>query len=315
MKIYNDTFRIRIDAHCDSVLTIEKIGESLSVKNKRRQLDFPRINDSKINVQFFSLFLEPEYKPNFSLQRTLELLDLLCREVSIYKDIELITTKKDLIYILQQNKSGVIASIEDGDAVKSLAILRILYKLGIRSIGLSWNNSNQIACGVNEESNRGLTNFGVEVVKEMNRLGMLIDISHLNERSFWDVLKCSTKPLIASHSNCYSICNHKRNLKDAQIIELAKNRGVMCIAFETSFLGYNTIKGVIEHIKYVCDLVGVNHTGIGSDFDGLYNSPLGLESVEEWNSIEILLEKEGFSDEDISKIMGGNICRLLCEVI
>lgn len=312
--IFDDNFKIKIDAHCDSILTVEKTGKSLSEICKKRQLDFPRINDFKINVQFFSLFIEPEYKPNYSLQRTLELLELLYKEVDNYKNIKLITNKEDLTLILQKNDSGIIASIEGGEAIKSLSILRIFYELGVRCIGLSWNSRNQIACGINGEENKGLSNFGVQVVKEMNRLGMLIDVSHLNEKSFWDVLNCSSKPLIASHSNCFAMCNHKRNLKDAQIKELAKNGGVMCIAFETSFLGYNNIKGVIEHIKYACDLVGVDHVGIGSDFDGLYNSPAGLEDIGKWNSIEVLLENEGFSDEDISKITGKNICRLLLNV-
>lgn len=315
-KQLKDTI-FRVDTHCDSILTVEKLGKDLSKRCIDRQLDFPGLYENGINLQFFALFVETKYKPHFSIQRNLELLDLLHEQMDKYENVTLVENKQDLINLPGTGQVGVVISIEDGDAIESLGILRSFYRLGVRSICLTWNNRNQLADGVGEFSaNGGLTKFGVEVVKEMNRLGMLIDVSHICEKSFWDVISITDQPIIASHSNAYSLCKHPRNLKDEQIKEIARNGGVVSVTFETDFLGDNKdINSVVNHIKYISNLVGTEHVGIGSDFDGLYHYPMGLEDISKWRNIEDLLQVEGFSDTEISNIMGKNIQRLLLEVL
>ncbi len=312
-----NNFVIKADTHCDSILTVEKLNTSLNVINKERQIDFPRLRLNNINLQFFALFIESKYKPHLALNRTLELIDIMNEQIKNEKKLIVVKSKNDLDKIVEnKNSLGVLISIEGGDCIDSVCILKILYELGVRSICLTWNNRNQIADGVGEfNANGGLTRFGINVIKEMNNLGMLIDISHICEKSFWDTIKISNQPIIASHSNCFSLCKHPRNLKDEQIKALAKNNGLICITFESEFLGENDIKGVIKHIKYACNLVGTDYVGIGSDFDGMNNVSKGLENVDMWNNIEVLLDKEGFSKKDIEKIMGENVKKILYNVL
>ena len=167
------------------------------------------------------------------------------------------------------------------------------------------------------EGKGGLTNFGKEVVREMNRLGMLIDVSHLNEAGFWDVLSLSTKPLVASHSCCRSLCNHPRNLTNSQLKALQENGGVIGINFYPNFLGSGelTIENVIEHIEYAAEIAGIDHVGLGSDFDGIDTVPKGLENAAKLPTLTELLLKRGWKDSELIKVLGGNFIRVLDQVL
>lgn len=214
---------IIVDAHCDTLTKIFNTGEKLYSNNYN--LDVKRMFERGNYVQFFAAFINPEYYHAYAMKRTIELIDTFYEECSICNDaITLCCNYNDIISALDTGKAAAILSIEGGEALQgSLAALRIFYKLGVRSICLTWNYRNEIADGVVESvSSGGLTNFGRDVVKEMNKLGMLIDLSHIAERGFWDVMTLSQHPIILSHSNAKAICNHRRNLTDEQILAVKK---------------------------------------------------------------------------------------------
>jgi len=214
-----------------------------------------------------------------------------------------------------------ILSIEGGEALEGdLGVLRVLHRLGVRLLTLTWNQRNQIADGVGESrTGSGLTEFGLKVIDEMNDLRMLIDVSHLSETGFWDVIKRSKAPIVASHSNCYALCPHLRNLKDEQIKALADKGGVIGITFVPNFLTQEkrktTVKDVVKHIDYLVEKVGVDCVGLGSDFDGTGALPLGLEGVDKIPNITEELLNRGHKEKDIKKILGENFLRVFKDVI
>lgn len=307
------------DSHCDSILDVASGKRSLAEETNIGHLDFPRMIKGQVALQFIALFIEQHYRPHGVLLRALQLIDLIKSEINSVDYINLILNKNNLNEFVP-NKSKVLLAIEGGEALcGSLEVLRCFYDLGIRSMTLTWNYRNEIADGCGEEPlGQGLSKFGKEVVREMNELGMLIDVSHLSEKSFWDVLKYTNQPLIASHSCCKSLCYHKRNLTDEQMKALAKIGGVLAINFYPPFLNLSheaTIEDVVNHIIYASQIMGIEHVGLGSDFDGIETVPKGLESTQYLPNLISALETKGFSSSDIANIMGNNIIRLLKRVL
>lgn len=313
---------IIFDGHCDTVLDIFNKKRSLGEKSDYGHLDIPRMKKGGVNVQFFAAFIEEIYKPNASLKRTLQLIDCIYQQIEKNKEeISIATDYEQIKNTIEADKIAAILSIEGGEALEGdLAVLRMLYRLGVRLLTLTWNQRNQIADGVGEsQTGSGLTEFGFKVIDEMNKLGMLIDVSHLSETCFWEVIKRSKSPIVASHSNCYNLCPHLRNLKDEQIKAIAEKGGIIGITFVPDFLTNEkretTIKDVTEHIDYLVKRVGVDYVGLGSDFDGTKVLPLGLEGVDKITNITKELLKQGYKVEDIKKILGENWLRVFTEVI
>jgi len=249
------------------------------------------------------------------------MLDCFYEELAANKDaLHLVLSSEDLAVARGLNKVGALISIEGGEALEGdLSVLRMLYKLGVRAIGLTWNERNEIAEGVGEcRSGGGLTDFGVKVVQEMNHLGMIVDVSHLSEPGFWDVIEVSTKPIIASHSNAKAICNHVRNLTDEQIKALAKNGGVMGLNMCDEFLresGEVTLQHVVDHIEHVFSLVGSKHIGLGADFDGITKPPLGLEDCSKFPALTEAMLKRGISEDQVRDVLGLNHLRVIKSVL
>jgi len=310
------------DGHCDTILEIMNHKRTLGDRASTGHLDIPRLKEGGVDIQVFAVFIEDIYKPDRSLKRTLQLIDCFYREIEKNQnDISLVTNYNQIKEVNRARKIAAILSIEGGEALEGdLAVLRVLYKLGVRLLTLTWNQRNQIADGLNESrTGGGLTEFGLKVIEEMNRLGMLIDISHLSEAGFWDVAKYSKNPIIASHSNCYTLCPHRRNLKDDQIKAIADKGGVIGITFVPNFLIQEnrkaTIEDVIKHIDYLVETVGVDYVGLGSDFDGTGGLPLGLEGVDKIPNITKGLLDRGYEEKDIKKILGENFLRVFKEVV
>lgn len=309
-----------VDCHCDTIVEVANGKRSLGERASFGHVDIPRLLEGGISVQFFALYVSSEYKPFVPLQRTLELLDVFYEELSknTYQ-LELIKEFNDIERLLVQGKLGAVLTVEGGEGIhESLYLLRILYRLGVRGITLTWNQRNAIANGVSEGSEGGLSVFGREVIREMNSLGMLIDVSHLNRAGFFDVVNCSSKPVVASHSNASALCKHPRNLEDDQLKRLADKGGVVGVTFVPDFLvskGKANIEMVADHIDYIKGLVGVDHIGIGSDFDGVDEVPRGLEDVTRFPALVTVLAGRGYKDYELEKIFGGNILRLLKVVL
>lgn len=310
---------IVVDAHIDTILDIAAGRRRLGERSTSGHADLPRLQEGGVNVQVFAHFIEPDYKPDRSLPRFLQLLDVFLREAEENDHfMQVVSGFHDLQQAVQAGKLAAVISVEGGEALAgSIEVLRIFHRLGVRSLGLTWNESNDIADGIDAgPAAKGLTNFGRRVIQEMNRLGMLIDVSHLAEPGFWDVIHLSNKPVIASHSNARAVCDHVRNLNDDQIKALAENGGVMGLNFCPPFIdpGHATIDRLVDHVDHILDLVGDDHLGLGSDFDGIMSTPTGLEDVSKLPRLTEKLLSRGYKEETVRKILGKNFLRVFKEV-
>jgi membrane dipeptidase len=310
---------IVVDAHCDTLLLAFQRNCLYDLGNKS-QLDLKRLINN-VNLQLFAVFIESCFKPYQSLQRGLELIETYHKEIeknSTY--IQQIKTKKCLLEVGKKDKIFSLLTVEGGEILQgNLLILDILFRLGVRSICLTWNQRNEIADGCGDSfSKGGLTYFGLKIVEKMNYLGMIIDLAHISEKGFWSVLEHSRDPIMVSHANCQVLQPHVRNLNNEQIIALSQNGGVMGITFVPEFLSSDknaSIDDVIKHIDYAVSLAGPNHVGLGSDFDGSDGIVKGLEDVTKIYNIAKGLAKRGYSEAHIDKIMGGNFIRLFNQVL
>lgn len=308
-----------IDAHCDTVhfFTQEKVPYVFSAINSPAQVDLPRMETGNIKVQFFAMYIEPEYKPCHALKRCLHLLDHFYRTMEKCSErIEIVFSYKDLMRVNTEGKIAAVATVEGGEVLEDdIGVLRILYRLGIRGLGLTWNQRNQLADGVWErDAAGGLTHLGREVIMEMNRLGMIIDLAHIAERGFDDVLALTTKPVIVSHANTRKICDHPRNLTDRQLKLLQENGGVVGLTFYPAFISPEKpgLEKLLDHFEHAAEVSGIDHLGIGSDFDGMGGNFLSdLPDVSSLPSLVEGLLSRGFTEEEVNKIMWGNFLRVI----
>ncbi|OAT86700.1 dipeptidase [Desulfotomaculum copahuensis] len=307
-----------VDAHCDFLSAAEKNRRRLS-GGCGGHVDLPRLKKGGVSLQFFAAFVPPEER-ELALIRVMEQIDFFYRELAENADaIMSVYNYPDIEKACAQGKIGALLSLEGGDALTGrLTVLRMLYRLGLRSITLTWNGRNELADGVGESGTRGgLTRFGREAVKEMNRLGILIDVSHLAEPGFWDVLAVSGGPLIASHANSRRLCSHPRNLSDDQIRALSARGGVIGLCFYPPFVDADnaTLERLLDHAEHIISVGGVECLGLGSDFDGIESTLAGLEDVSCLPRLTEGLARRGYPEEDISRIMGGNFLRVLKTVL
>lgn len=311
------------DCHCDTLTELYK--KNIDLYSNNQHFDIQRQISLGGGLQFCAIFVPThEFRYYGGIRYTLQLLDKYLQEIKKMQaagiDILQVRTKSDVADVLN-HKAATLLAIEEGGAIDgSLEALRCLYELGLRAMTLTWSNRNDIADGVNEEqSGGGLTVFGRKVVAEMNKLGMLVDVSHIAPAGFWDVIETSTKPIIATHSNAKTLCSHPRNMDDKQILAMNENDGLIGITFAGQFLenDYNDacIESVYRHIDYMLNLMGNDdHIGFGSDFDGISHVPYNIKGVQDYKPlIEYLSTK--YSDETIAKITHKNVLSLLSKVL
>lgn len=309
-----------IDAHCDSVLDVLHGRRSLGDRNHRGQADFISLKEAGVYLQFFAVFIESAYKPSKSVLRALEGIESFHRELELNTQyVTLIKTKEDLNSLSRSDKLGALLAVEGGEALGGqLSMVSILYRLGVRSIGLTWNQANDLADGVGVgKRHRGLTGFGKEAVKEMNRLGMLIDLAHIAEKGFWDVLEVSEKPVAVTHANCQHLCPHPRNLTDEQLKALADHGGCLGVTFVPDFIDTvnPNIDRLLDHLDHAVGVMGIDHVGLGSDFDGMDVRTPGLETATDLPKLIDKLRERGYSEEEVNKLAWGNWFRLLNQVL
>ncbi len=309
---------IIVDAHCDTITRIIETNENLY--SNKCHIDIKRMKSEGKFVQFFAAFIKPVHTQAYSMRWAIKCFDRLFQEIKKNNDdMMLCCNYIDIDKALESNRIAAILSIEDGIALQGeLSALRCFYDLGARSICLTWNNRNEIADGCRVESGGGLTRFGRDVIREMNKLGMLIDVSHLSEKGFWDVMEESSSPIIASHSNAQKICHHVRNLNNEQLNCIRENNGAIGINFCPDFLNDGTSAGVsdiIRHIEYIISVTGIDHVGLGADLDGIDETPNGISGVQDINKIFNELFKLNYSQEDVEKIAGKNFLRVIKDVL
>lgn len=307
------------DGHCDTLLSLVEGTRCFVERSDTGHVDLPRLRAGGVDAQIFACWVG-------GAEAERPLLDFLHMADALHTEIE--TNPDDLVLarcaddVEQAHRHGKLACIlgmEGGEPLQEdLAILRSAYRLGLRNIGLVWGGRNALGCGVSGENidEDGLSDFGRAVVRESNRLGIMVDVSHLNEVGFWDVIDATEKPVIASHSNARKLHDHPRNLWDEQIEAIAETGGLIGVVFTfmTEDWSAAVLGDVLDQIDYMVALVGLDHVGLGSDFDGIPHTPAGLEDVSQMGAITRGLLERGYGEEDVAKILGGNWLRVFREV-
>lgn len=290
-----------IDLHCDVLLKLQESKGRLNFENAS-ELDSNKIRLQKgeVKAQCFAIFIDPDIKQEHKFDAALGQIDLFYSEV-LRKNPEMKQIKdwQDFDH-LKDGEIGAMLTLEGVDVIgNDIGKLGILYQLGVRSVGLTWNNANLAADGAGEPRGAGLTLFGKEVVHYNNEYQMLTDVSHLSEKAFWDVMEIAAYP-IASHSNSRHLCNHPRNLTGNQARALFQKDGMIHVVFCPPFVtedGSAGISDVIKHIDYFCSLGGVRNIGLGSDFDGIATHVKGLENAGLYQNLINELHKHFSGDE------------------
>jgi membrane dipeptidase len=352
---------VGIDSHIDTLQRVLNGKEDISRRTGRGHVDLPRLRDAGMRAPFFALYVPTYYKGAEAVRRTLQLRDAMQSVLDAHPDqIELAVSASDVERIGKTGKIAAVLTIESGHAIADdLAVLRTYHRLGVRSMTLThFRNTNWADSSTDTPEHNGLTDFGREVVREMNRLGMMVDISHVSDKTFYDTLAVTTKPVIASHSSCRALTDVPRNMTDDMIRAVGKNGGVIGINFGGNFLSQkeveasrrnfaaraavdpgltgraldefatkdyldtysvmrpnlSTIRDAVAHIDHVVKLVGVDHVGIGSDWDGISTVPAGLEDVSRMPDLTAALLERGYSEPDVKKILSGNFLRVMRQV-
>ncbi len=302
---------IVVDAHSDipsELLYSRKNGEHSSTLTIKH---LPILKAGGVNVIFMEIY--SRLHPEGSLKQALLEVGDLYEEIRENKNLKLIYTKKDFEKIASDKSLNMVLSMEGFEPLGcDLTLLNVFYHLGLRSASLTWNNRNYFASGVNEVG--GLSKLGRKAVKKMEELGILVDVSHLNDEGFWDVISIATKPIIASHSNSRTLYKCDRNLTDEQIRAIAKTGGVIGLnCYFTEDDEKISLESYMKHLEYMIKIAGEDHVGLGLDFNGYLgdvNVP-GIEDASKIPSITDELCKRGYKEETIYKILGGNFMRVL----
>ena len=310
-----------VDFHCDTILRLIENGEDTGLWENNLSVDIQKLRKGDVAAQFFALYVDMA-KTQTPLETCLTMLDRFYLELEKNRDhIRLATCYKEFLDNGTAGKISAFLTIEEGATLQGkLSNLRNFHRLGVRLITLSWNYPNEIGFPNAKEECRekGLTEFGQEVVCEMNRLGVLIDVSHLSDGGFYDVARLSKQPFVASHSNARAITGHARNLTDDMIRVLAEKGGVTGINFAKQFLGedpeLSRIADMVRHIKYIRDIGGIEVLAVGTDFDGI-KPRQEIANSGEMGKLADSLAADGFTETEIEKIFHQNALRVIREVL
>lgn len=306
-----------VDAHCD---TVGEIYQKTSLKKSAGHLDLPRMRQYKNWMQFFAVWVDAGQGIEVQAEKADAIISRFYAEMEENKGfVAPVTDKTGIMAAWKSGKAAALLAIEGADFIDSIEKLYAYYKKGVRAVTLTWNNNNCIATGAGDKCARtGLTEYGRKFVREMNALGMIVDVSHASERTFWDVIETSSAPITASHSNSAAVCAHGRNLTDEQFLALCRRGGVAGINYYPLFLN-NTdsadINDIVRHIEHFMSLGGEDHIGLGGDFDGVDTLPLGLRGAQDVYKLLDELLRLGYTEKQVKKIAGENMLRLMGEVL
>lgn len=362
---------IIVDMHADTVQRVVDENTDIDQLSDKGHLDAVRAKEGGLDAQFFSIWVEPDLFGGGGAT-AMKRADV---QIEAVKDLaakhpetwELATTAGDIRRAAASGKIAALMGLEGGYAIdEKIENVKRYYDMGVRYMSPAWSVSTSWAGSSGDEigRTRGLNDFGKQVVREMNRLGMMVDVSHLSDKTFWDVVSTSTKPVVATHSACRAITNVPRNLTDDMIVALAKTGGVVNVIFYPEHIepGWSDkkkkvdaeiaslvqrasdeekgsaaqkklardrvraeeylkrlppvyVSRIVDHIDHIVKLVGIDHVGVGSDFDGVQAVPADLRSVADLPNLTKELLKRGYSEGDIDKILGGNMLRVMEEMM
>ncbi len=359
-----DTPQRFLDEHFD-------LGQDTPVSEGHE--DLGKIKKGNLAAEFFSIWVEPEFKGHYA-RRAMDLIDSVYQQAARHPDrMTMAFSAADIMRAHQQHKFAALMGIEGGHAIENdIRLLRDFYRLGVRYMTLTWSNTNEWADSSGDiddssvQHHKGLTDFGKDVVREMNRLGMIVDISHVSDDTFFLTLTISRAPVIASHSSSRDLTHHPRNMTDAMLRAVAINNGVVMVNFYSAFVDENyrqassdpekirqrdaeveafkkshahadgspvtydeyafiekkwatefprpPLQSLIDHIDHIARVAGIDHVGLGSDFDGVTSLPEGIDSVADLPRITQALYQRGYTRAQIHKILGGNFLRVMRQV-
>lgn len=354
---------IIVDGHVDTPQRMLDGKVDISVRLRDGHVDVPRMQAGGLTAAFFSIWVDDSYGPGTAFRRAMALIDAVRALADTAGVVELATTADEVRAAAGRGHVAVLMGVEGGHAIEhSLEKLDALHRRGVRYMTLTWNNGNEWAGASMDPRRRGgLTPFGRRVVRRMNELGMLVDVSHVSDSTFWDVLATTTRPVIASHSSCRALASHPRNLTDDQLRAIARNDGVVGINFFPVFLDdpfraqyaelnrrlrpqFDSIRArypgrpgladfeidklrtarlnqevldvpgidrLVDHIDHAVQVMGVDHVGLGSDFDGISVLPRPMQDATSLPLLVAALRARGYGDGDVAKILGENFLRLL----
>ena len=312
-----------IDLHCDTLWLLMR-NQGTTLKKNTFGVDVEKLKKAGSILQFFACFIylngrndKQAYDEGYEM--ALAMLQKGREELSAcQEDISLIADYGELIRRVAEEKMSAMFTIEEGGILNgSMERLERLYEEGVRLLTLTWNYENCIGYPNSRDASvmqRGLKPFGVEVVERMNELGMVIDVSHLSDGGFWDALKYSKRPIMASHSNARTLCNHPRNLSDEMIKALAENGGIVGLNFYPYFVnekGIAMAEDLAEHMAYIYQLGGEDVLAIGTDYDGFDEGKLEMADIGEIGKLYHAAKRRGFTERQLEKIWSGNVLRFL----
>lgn len=309
-----------IDLHCDTIYELHYDHKGKSLYQNELQVDIQKMQQSDVMAQVFALYMDKDRMTKnhqspmvyaAGLKKTLD------QQLMLNKDyIHYAGSYEDIERNRRENKISALVSIEGGEVLEGkIANLQQVYDWGIRALTITWNHPNEL--GFSHTGKDKLTSFGKEVVQCANELGILLDVSHLSDQGFWDVLALSIDPIIASHSNARTICNHTRNLTDEMIGAIAEKGGIIGINLYGLFLsqtGHGTIEDTVRHISHIHQVGGTEGIALGSDFDGFIGDTQ-IASAAQWGKLIEELKRVSFSQEDIDKITYKNALRVIKDVL
>lgn len=323
-----------IDGHNDFPSQVLDRGGSLdlvdlALPQPSLHTDLPRLRAGHVGAQFWSAYVTADSMHRGALRQALRQIDVIHRMIERYPELESARTADDIVAIEQRGGIASLIGVEGGHAIEgSLATLRIFYDLGVRYMTLTHSLSTDWADSATDAPRHGgLSPFGEEVVREMNRVGIFVDLSHVSPDAMRDALRVSRAPVIFSHSSARGVTDNPRNVPDDVLQSLARNRGVIMVTFVPMFVSAEVnawtggnpapsayLSDVADHIDHIRDVAGIDHIGIGSDFDGISSVPVGLEDVSTYPALFAELLRRGYSEQDVRKIAGLNLLRAMREM-
>jgi len=305
-----------VDAHEDIAFHLNYFKRDFANPSTPCMITLPWLKEGNVRLVFNTIFVHPKQKPENTVQSALEQLS---KYEEIYKqfteDVYQVKTAEDLSKFGQNSRIGFLTLMEGADPIEEVDKLYEFYDRGVRVIGLAWNDKNQYASGNDTED--GLSEEGVRLINKMNDLGITLDLSHLNEKCFWEAVELTSLIPIATHSNARAITDHPRNLRDEQLRAISERDGVIGIVLYNYFLKIGdktpTLEEVFSHADYMVNLCGEDHVGIGSDMDGarIEDFPEGLKTIADLPKIAEFFVRKGYSEDRVKKIMSGNFLRVL----